>query len=139
MLTALLTGGQYFDMVARDQGLGIEPSSRWTKPVTIIVGENNYSDAHCFPCAFRTLNIGKIVGMPMAGTCTAVWWELLQDPTLFFGIPVVGIKNNDGKYLENLEFLPDFIVNNEPDIMVTGRDQQLEKAVEVLLEELGKK
>jgi len=136
MLTALLTGVQYTEMVMRGQDLGPEPIDRWTKPLVVIMGEDNYSDAHCLPCAIKDLGIGKLVGMPVAGTCTAVWWERLQDPSLIFGIPVMGIKNVKGQYLENLQVEPDYPVSNDPDIIVTGRDQQLEKAVEVLLEQL---
>lgn len=139
MLTALLTGVQYTEMDMRGQDLGPEPIDRWMKPVVVIMGEDNYSDAHCFPCAIKDLGIGKLVGMPVAGTCTAVWWERLQDSSLIFGIPVMGIKNVKGQYLENLQVEPDYPVSNDPDVIVTGRDQQLEKAVEVLLEQLNSK
>ena len=38
-------------------------------------------------------------GMPVPGTMTSVTWETLQDPTLYFGIPVVGYRTADGSYL----------------------------------------
>jgi tricorn protease len=139
MLTALLTGVPYTEMVSRDQDLGPEPINRWVKPVVVIMGEDNYSDAHCFPCAIKSLGIGKLVGMPVAGTCTAVWWERMIDPEVIFGVPVMGIKNRDGKYLENLQLEPDYRVTNDPDVVVTGRDQQLEEAVKVMLEQLDSK
>jgi C-terminal processing protease CtpA/Prc len=28
-----------------------------------------------FPYAYQELKIGKLIGMPVAGTGTAVWWE----------------------------------------------------------------
>ena len=36
------------------------------------MGEGNYSDAHAFPYTYDVLNIGKMVGMPVPGTMTAV-------------------------------------------------------------------
>jgi C-terminal processing protease CtpA/Prc len=64
-----------------------------------------------------------------------VWWETQIDPTLVFGIPQVGMVALDGKYLENTQLEPDVKVNNQPELVAKGRDQQLEKAVEELRKE----
>jgi C-terminal processing protease CtpA/Prc len=96
------------------------------------MNESNYSDAHLFPYTYRALGIGKLVGMPVAGTGTAVWWEMLQNGVVF-GIPQVGMVDVEGDYLENKQLNPDVKVANEPAAVGKGRDQQLEKAVEVLL------
>jgi len=136
-LEVLFSGQKYFTQVIR----GIEscdmPSRRWNKPSIMIVGEANYSNAHGSPWVYRHTNIGKLVGMPIPGTMTSVSWETLQDPSLVFGIPIVGFRLQDGSYLENQQLEPDFKIANSPDRIVTGQDQQLEKAVEELLKELG--
>jgi len=44
-----------------------------------------------------------------------------------------------GKLTENQHLDPDYPVDNDPAIEAAGRDQELEKAVSVLLEKLGKK
>ncbi|MFL5752870.1 MAG: S41 family peptidase, partial [Bacteroidia bacterium] len=119
--------------------IGYEPQAKWTKPSAVLMCEGNYSDAHMFPVVYKTLNIGKTVGMPVPGTGTAVWWETLQDQTLLFGIPQVGVMTMDGKYYENTQLEPDFKVMNEFDKIIQGKDQQLEKAVEVLMKEAGGK
>ena len=131
-LATLLSGQKYIEMVPRGQKGGHEPMRKWTKPSIVLVGESNYSDAHMFPYAYRANKLGKIVGMPVPGTGTAVWWEAQIDPTLVFGIPQVGMVTNDGKYMENTQLEPDIIVRNEPELISKGRDQQLEKAVEEL-------
>jgi len=41
--------------------------------------------------------------------------------------------DTEGDYLENKQLEPDYKVSNEPEIVSKGRDQQLEKAVQVLL------
>ena len=74
--------------------------------------------------------------MPVPGTMTSVSWERLQDASLVFGIPVVGYRTEDGNYLENKQLEPDVKVANSPELIVTGRDEQLEAAVKALLEQI---
>ena len=131
-LATFLSGKKYMDLVPRGEKRGIEPMSKWTKPVTLLVGESNYSDAHLFPVAFRAYDIGKIVGMPVPGTGTAVWWETQIDPTIYFGIPQVGMVDLDGEYAENNQLEPDVKVKNEPSVILQGKDQQVKTAVELL-------
>ncbi len=135
-LTIFLTGEVYARAHPRGRQIGVEPTHRWTKPSIVVMNEGNYSDAHCFPSAYTTLGIGKMVGMQVPGTCTSVWWERLQDPSLVFGIPQVGYIDNEGDILENKHLDPDYVVDNDPAIEAAGRDQQLENAVEVLLTEI---
>jgi tricorn protease len=134
-LATMLSGKKYVTFVPRHQEVGIEPANKWTKPSVILVGESNYSDASFFPYAYRALGIGKIVGMPVPGTATAVWWETLQDKSLYFGIPEVGVLDRNGKYLEGQQLVPDYVVSNDPGSLSQGRDLQLEKAVEVLMKQ----
>jgi C-terminal processing protease CtpA/Prc len=103
------------------------------------MSEGNYSDAHCFPMAYTQLGLGQTVGMPVPGTCTSVWWERLQNRDLVFGIPMVSLIDMQGDIMENKQLEPDYMVEPDPALIATGRDQQLEKAVEVLLAKLPKK
>ena len=45
----------------------------------------------------------------------------------------------NGKLTENQHLKPDYEVDNHPALEATGRDQQLEKAVEVMLRKLDGK
>jgi len=140
-LVGFLGGRDYiwFTPRGKKQGeLGAEPHLRWSRPVAVVQSESNYSDAHMFPFAFKTLGLGKLIGTPVAGTGTAVWWETQIDPTLVFGIPQVGMMTKEGKYLENLTLEPDVVVYNDPEGSAKGEDAQLKKAVEVLLEAVKK-
>jgi len=137
-LTTFLSGERYQVFKAPDRNIGFESQRRWTKPSIVLVCESNYSDAHCFPAAYRDLGIGKIVGMPVPGTCTFVWWEMLQNGVVF-GIPNLGVADKSGDILENKQLEPDIKVMNEYDKVATGSDQQLERAVKELLEELENK
>jgi Tol biopolymer transport system component/C-terminal processing protease CtpA/Prc len=135
-LTVFLSGETYMTARPRGQLVGSEPSMRWTKPSIVVQNEGNYSDAHCFPVGYRTLGLGETVGTQVPGTCTAVWWEPQQDRSLYFGIPEVTWVDVEGDPLENKHFDPDHWVDNDPKLEAEGRDQQLEKAVEVLLAKL---
>jgi Tol biopolymer transport system component/C-terminal processing protease CtpA/Prc len=137
-LTTFLSGERYQVFKAPDRNIGFESQRRWTKPSIVLVCESNYSDAHCFPAAYRDQGIGKIVGMPVPGTCTFVWWEMLQN-NVVFGIPNLGVADKSGDILENKQLEPDILVRNEYDKVASGVDQQLDRAVKELLEELGKK
>ena len=138
-LVTFLSGKKYFEFVPRGQKLGYEPSTKWTKPSIVLISESNYSDAHLFPAAYKELGIGKLVGMPVPGTGTAVWWEPLIDQNIVFGIPMVGFVTNNGKYLENNQLEPDIRVMNEYGVMTKGTDQQLIMAVQELKSKLGLK
>jgi Tol biopolymer transport system component/C-terminal processing protease CtpA/Prc len=135
-LTSLLTGQVFAHLESRGRYIGFEPTHRWTRPSIVVMNEGNYSDAHCFPVAYTSLEIGETVGTQVPGTCTAVWWESLQDDSMFFGIPMVGVRGIEGDLLENKHLEADYWVDNAPSIEARGGDQQLEKAVQVLLDKL---
>ncbi len=132
-LSDFLSGKKYIDIVPHGQYIGSEPYDKWVKPSIVLVGESNYSDAHLFPVAYKLKNTGKTLGMPVPGTGTFVWWEAQIDPTLVFGIPMGGWRTADGKFCENNQMEPDVRVANDPGILSSGRDQQIEEAVKELL------
>lgn len=134
-LVNMLSGKKFAEFVPRGQYIGQDPFAQWTKPSAVVMSEGNYSNAHGFPWVYKELKLGKLVGMPVPGTMTAVWWENQQDPSLVFGIPQVGMKDNQGRILENMQLEPDIRVNNDPASAIQGRDLQIEATVKSLLEE----
>ena len=138
-LATLLDGTGYIRFEPRGQYIGTEPYNKWTKPSCVLIGEDNYSDACGFPYVYKTLGIGKLIGAPVPGTMTAVWWETQIDPSLVFGIPQVGALGvKEGRYLENMQIEPDILVYNEPASVLRGEDMQLEAAVAEMLKEINK-
>lgn len=135
-LATFLSGKAYIEFRPRGQYIGTEPYSKWTKPSCVLMGEDNYSDASGFPYTYKTLGIGKLIGAPVPGTMTAVWWEYQIDPTIVFGIPEVGSYGLKEKtYIENWQVEPDILVYNSPADELSGRDMQLEAAVREMLSE----
>lgn len=135
-LAMFLSGRKFFDYATDSRNQGYEPSFRWTRPTISLANEANYSDGHCYAFAYKDLKIGKLVGMPVPGTCTFAGWEMLPENGLRWGVPPLGVKTMDGKYLENRQTVPDIQVRNDFDVVAKGRDQQLEAAVTTLLKEL---
>lgn len=134
VLSDFLTGEKYMDIIPHGQNIGYQPWSRWIKPSIVLMGESNYSDAHLFPVAYKIKEGGQTLGMPVPGTGTFVWWETQIDPTIYFGIPMGGWRPLGEPFLENNQLEPDIKVQNGPGTMAEGRDQQLEEAVKVLLQ-----
>lgn len=135
-IAVLLSGKEYVRFVPRGQYIGSEPFTRWTKPSVMLVNESNYSDAHGTPYTYRTLGLGEIVGAPIPGTMTAVWWENQIDPSIVFGIPQVTSMDMNGNVLENQQLNPDVIIYNKPEEVQRGYDAQLIGATKRLLENL---
>ena len=132
-LATFLSGKEYIRFTPRGQYIGSEPYNKWRKPSCVLMCEDNYSDACGFPYTYRTLGVGKLIGMPVPGTMTAVWWET-QINGMVFGIPQVGSFGiKEGKYLENQQIEPDIKVNNDPASILRGEDKQLETAVKEMM------
>ncbi|MBQ3607694.1 MAG: PD40 domain-containing protein [Bacteroidales bacterium] len=138
-LATLLGGTGYIRFEPRGQYIGTEPYNKWTKPSCVLMGEDNYSDACGFPYVYRALGIGKLIGAPVPGTMTAVWWENQIDNTIVFGIPQVGALGvKEGRYLENMQIEPDILVYNDPASILRGEDKQLEAAVAEMMKTIQK-
>ena len=132
----LFSGKKYLEQVIRDSVACVMPSRRYVKPSIMLMCEANYSNAHGTPWVYNYKKMGKLVGMPVPGTMSSVTWETLQDETLFFGLPVVGYRTEDGIYLENTQLEPDVKVRNTPEKLAEGVDEQLEAAVRELLKDV---
>ncbi len=132
----LFSGEKYLEQVVNDSVACVMPSRRYNKPSVMIIGEANYSNAHGTPWVYKYKKMGRLVGMPVPGTMSSVTWETLQDPSLYFGLPVVGYRTEKGNWLENTQLEPDVKVRNTPEKMADGIDEQLEAAVKELLKEV---
>ncbi len=135
-LATFLSGKAYMNFEPRGQkNMGGEPLWKWQKPSCVLMSEGNYSDAHLFPYTYKALGIGKLIGMPVPGTGTAVWWETMIDGQTVFGIPQVGMRSvTEGFLVENHNLKPDIEVNNTYAKFTTGVDEQLKAAVDELLD-----
>ena len=139
-LSTFLNGKKYMQMAPQSVKVGAwEPRGRWSNPSVVLMSESNYSDAYLFPYAYKSLGVGKLVGMPVPGTGTAVWWETQIDPTLVFGVPMVAFIGKENRPVENLQIEPDIKVPNDFKSILSGKDPQLERAVKEMLDAIKNK
>jgi C-terminal processing protease CtpA/Prc len=108
----------------------------WTKPSIALCNEGSYSNAEIFSHAYKSLGIGKLVGLPTNGSVISTGGKSLMDGS-FVRLPGRGwyTKTTD-KNQELGPAIPDVIVENEPEWISKGTDNQLKVAVETLLKDI---
>ncbi|AFK04244.1 peptidase S41 [Emticicia oligotrophica DSM 17448] len=111
----------------------------WTKPSIALCNEGSYSNAEIFSHAYKSLGIGKLVGVPTNGSVISTGGKGLMDGS-FVRLPFRGwfTKATD-KNQELGPAIPDIIVENQPDWIAKGTDDQLKAAVDELLKEINSK
>ena len=111
----------------------------WTKPSIALCNEGSYSNAEIFSHAYKTLGIGKLVGVPTNGSVISTGGKQLMDGS-FVRLPGRGwfVKATD-KNEELGPCVPDIIVENQPDWIAKDTDDQLKTAVGELLKEVNAK
>lgn len=105
----------------------------------MIVNEHAGSDGDLLPWLFRKAEVGTIVGKKTWGGLIGIY----SYPQLIDGgnvtAPRVAFRNAKGELdVENKGVAPDVEIDLDPKLWRMGRDPQLEKAVEVMLEQIRK-
>lgn len=107
----------------------------------LIVNQENFSAAETFAFMFKLAKVGPIVGMRTGGGGIGPY---VYTPRFVDGgniqLPNRAAYNPDGTSwgIENVGVIPDYEVEITPKDALTGRDPQLEKAIQVGLEEIKK-
>jgi tricorn protease len=114
------------------------PNQGFYGDLAVLINEYSFSDAEVFPAAFKERKLGTVIGVPTLGYVLAVTPHVLIDGgqvrKAFIGIWDIGT----GQQLESHGVQPDILVESPPDMEKQGRDAQLEKAVEVLMDKISK-
>ena len=134
-LLEILGQKQYQKTRGRGSAMITRPQQGFFGPMVVMENERSTSDAEVFPDGFRALGLGKVVGMTTYGAVIGTGAYRLMDGSQI-RTPATGLWSVSGYNLENYGVPPDVMVDNTPADFLSGRDAQLEKAVEVLLLEL---
>jgi tricorn protease len=114
------------------------PSASIQGPKVMIIDETAGSGGDMLPWMFRKFKVGTLVGKRTWGGLVGI----LGFPEFLDGggvtAPNVAIWTKDGFVVENAGVAPDIEVEQTPAEVIKGRDPQLEKAIEVALDELKK-
>jgi tricorn protease len=114
------------------------PSASIQGPKVMITDETAGSGGDMLPWMFRKFKVGTIVGKRTWGGLVGV----LGYPEFIDGgvvtAPNLGIWTKDGFIVENVGVPPDIEVEQTPSEVIKGDDPQLQKAIEIALQELQK-
>jgi len=136
-LLEILQQRQYQYTRGRDSVFVTRPQRAFLGPIVVMQNERSTSDAEVFPDGIRTLKLGKVVGINTYGAVIGTGAFGLLDGSSI-RTPGSGLWSVTGQNLENYGVPPDVYVDNSPADFLKGRDAQIEKAVEVLKEEIKK-
>jgi tricorn protease len=130
--------------IARNTKPDVDPDGTLYGPMVLLCDEFSASDGDIVTYRFKNYNMGKVIGKRTWGGVTGIRGSLPFVDGGFLNRPEFSRYSLDGKkwIIEGTGVEPDIIVDNDPYLEYTGTDQQLNKAIEVILEELktqGKK
>ena len=117
---------------------GTVPDGTHTGPKVLLINKYSASDGDLFPWSFKANKLGTVIGTRTWGGIVGISGPLpYMDGT---DVRVPFFTNYDratGQWIvENHGVDPDILLDNDPLQEYAGKDQQLEKAVEVALQQL---
>ncbi len=127
--------------IARNGMPQTDPPQTFTGPMVTLINEYSASDGDIFPYRFKTLGLGKLIGKRTWGGVIGIRDSLpLVDGGQFFK-PEFAPYSKDGKQwiVEGHGVDPDIVVDNDPTKEFKGEDQQLDRAIQEILDELKTK
>lgn len=108
---------------------------RYTLPINMLANEKSYSNSEILAHAFRTLDRGTLVGeQTYGGVISTGLHHLINGATV--RRPFRGWFLPDDRDMEHFGAPPDLHVPQNPEDEAAGRDRQLDRAVDDLLERL---
>ncbi|MCB2200529.1 hypothetical protein KQI63_14060 [bacterium] len=147
MLLTILTQPVHAYTVARDGVVGYPqpryPLYRWEKPIAVICNEGSYSNAEIFSHAIQTIGRGPVIGNTTGGNVISTGgWTTLDGAHIrmpFRGWYVWGGTDTPTPERNNLNeegngCVPDYLVPYTQADWNNGRDPQLDKATELMIE-----
>jgi tricorn protease len=104
-----------------------------------VTNEYAASDGDIFTYFFKKYQLGPVVGMRTWGGVRGIRGYIPLIDGGYITRPEFAVYGVDSKWLiENRGVEPDIVVDNRPDLVMKGRDPQLEKAIELVTEAIKK-
>ncbi len=144
-------GGGFVDQLIfsrlRRMLVAMNPSRNFesgTTPQNVFYGymaciTNHYaaSDGDFFSYFFKAYKLGPLIGERTWGGVRGIRGEMPLMDGGYITRPEFSLSSLDGKWLiENRGVQPDVVVDNPPDLVLKGQDPQLEKAVQMLMDQI---
>jgi tricorn protease len=124
--------------ISRNGSPNTSPGGMVYGPKVMLINNYSASDGDLFPYQFKTLKMGKLIGKRTWGGVTGIRGSLPFIDGGSLQKPEFSTYDREGKefVIEGHGVDPDIEVDNDPAKEYAGEDQQLNKAIEVILEEL---
>jgi len=124
--------------ISRNTTPSTEPYQMIWGPKVCLIDEFSASDGDLFPYQFRKLNMGKLIGKRTWGGVVGIRGSLPLLDGGYLNRPEFSRYDVEGKewVIEGVGVEPDIVVDNDPAREFAGIDDQLNKAIEVVLQEL---
>jgi tricorn protease len=113
------------------------PDGVFVGPMAVLLNENSSSDGDIFPYMFRQAGLGPLIGKRSWGGVVGInnTGTLIDGGTVF--VPNFATASLDGKWvIEGHGVDPDIEVDNDPKAVISGRDPQLERAVDEIMKKI---
>ncbi|MEA3297189.1 MAG: PDZ domain-containing protein, partial [candidate division Zixibacteria bacterium] len=116
---------------------GPSPGAGINAHMITLLNEFSCSDGDYFPYFFRKYDLGPLMGKRSWGGVIGIrGYRPLMDGG-YYTAPEFGIYSLNGEWImENIGVEPDIEVDNPPDRMALGHDDQLDKAIEYIMHKL---
>jgi tricorn protease len=124
--------------IARNTTPSFNPGALVPGPKVCLLDEFSASDGDIFPYRFKAYKLGKLVGKRSWGGVVGIRGTLPIVDGGYLNRPEFSRYDLAGKewILEGHGVDPDIVVDNDPATEFAGDDQQLDKAIEVILQEM---
>lgn len=116
---------------------GTTPERTLVGPKVLLVNKYSASDGDLFPWSFKENKIGPVIGTRSWGGIVGISGSLPYMDGTDIRVPFFTNYDTRGNWIvENHGVDPDILIDNDPVMEYRGIDQQLDKAIEVILEQL---
>jgi len=122
---------------ARNWESGTRPGNVFYGYMACVTNHYAASDGDIFSYAFKQYKLGPLIGERTWGGVRGIRGEIPLMDGGYITRPEFSLYGLDSKWvIENRGVQPDVVVDNPPDLVLKGQDPQLEKAVEMLMEQI---
>ncbi|MCD4737309.1 MAG: PDZ domain-containing protein, partial [Bacteroidales bacterium] len=124
--------------ISRNGSPRTSPAGMMYGPKVMLIDNYSASDGDLFPYQFKKHGLGKLIGVRTWGGVVGIRGSLPFIDGGNLRRPEFSSYDADGKefVIEGVGVEPDIWIDNDPAKEYEGEDQQLNKAIEVILEEL---
>lgn len=123
--------------MSRNNGVNTKPREMMLGPKVLLLDNYSASDGDLFPYQFKKLKMGTTIGMRSWGGVVGIRGSMPFIDGGDLRRPEFAPFDENGNWvIEGFGVEPDIVIDNDPAKEYAGEDEQLNKAIEVILEQL---